>query len=267
VNLLSFQIDVGGKGYSEMRFGQFKLAWLNLDSSGKNKYNTKMPSVADAIGRTPNEILNNPVVDISSWHFFQASSWIDYAKRSQTPSAIHYTAFELRYGIEYLLFELLVLANKNLTQTEYEKCLGDPKKMRKMLSTLGTNYHRLSEFSEMALSIDSSGIKLRFWDINELFRFWGTASNYLHFVGAHSLTYKDTNWLIKGIATLESVLTSIWNVANPTIGIGVLRPSLMEPEVYAAWLEYSAGTLSKENLRLRLKLILPALQLRNRKLF
>src|SRR5437762_13601654 len=35
--------------------------------------------------------------------FFQARSWLDYAKRASSPSAIHYAAFELRYGIEYLL--------------------------------------------------------------------------------------------------------------------------------------------------------------------
>jgi hypothetical protein len=83
-----------------MRFGQTNLAWPNLDSAGSNKYNTGMPNAANFTGRTPDEILNNVIVDSSSWHFFQALSWLDYAKRSQAPSAIHYAAFELRYGVE-----------------------------------------------------------------------------------------------------------------------------------------------------------------------
>ena len=87
--------------------------------------------------------LNNPKRDMiwvalagPAMNFFQALSWLDNAKRSQVPSAIHYAAFELRYGIEYLLFELLVLANKNLTQVEYERCLGDPNEMKRCLRHL-----------------------------------------------------------------------------------------------------------------------------------
>jgi hypothetical protein len=45
------------------------------------------------------------------------------------------------------------------------------------------------------------------------------------------------------------------------------RTSEMKPEVHAAWLEYSSGTLSKENLRLRLRLIHPALQMRRGNFF
>jgi hypothetical protein len=108
---------------------------------------------------------------------------------------------------------------------------------------------------------------LRFWDINELFRFWGIASSYLHFVGAYSLTYHDANWLIKGIAELETILKNVWNAVTQTRGIGVLPPSKMEPEVHTAWLEYLSGSLSKENLSLRLRLIHPALQIRRNKLF
>jgi hypothetical protein len=57
-------------------------------------------------GKSPKEILTNTPVDHSSWHFFQARSWLDYATRKDAPAAIHYAAFELRYGIEHLLFEL-----------------------------------------------------------------------------------------------------------------------------------------------------------------
>jgi hypothetical protein len=48
-------------------------------------------------GRSADQILANPPVDHSSWHFFQAVSWADLAKRTQKPSALHYAAFELRY--------------------------------------------------------------------------------------------------------------------------------------------------------------------------
>lgn len=108
----------------------------------------------DFTGLTADKILGNPVQDSYSWHVFQALSWIDYAKRNKAPSAIHYAAFELRYGIEYLLFQLLVLKNKFLTRTDYEKCIGDPREMKRRLANLGTNYQKLAEFTEMLLSLD-----------------------------------------------------------------------------------------------------------------
>jgi len=60
-------------------------------------------------GKPPNEILTNPAVDHSSWHFFQALSWLDYATRENAPSAIITLAFELRYGIEHCFFSYLSL--------------------------------------------------------------------------------------------------------------------------------------------------------------
>ena len=216
----------------------------------------------DAFGKDPNAIFNNKPVDHSAWHFFQARAWIDYAKRSQLPSAIHYASFELRYGIEYLLFELLVLANDSLTELEYEKCLGDPKAMKKMLSTLGVNYHKLAEFTQALLSLTPEAPKLIFWSIDELFRFWGIASSYLHFVGAHSLTYGSKEWFIRAIAELKEVVEKIWKDITGTVGKGVFRPSKMQPEVHAAWVDFLSGSISKDKLILRMRIMKPVLDAR-----
>jgi hypothetical protein len=214
----------------------------------------------DFTGRTPDQILRNPIFDDSSWHFFQARSWIDLAKRSQLPSTVHYAAFELRYGIEYLLFELLQLANESLTQRDYEKCLSDPGMMKKMLSPLGANYQRLAEFTEVLLSLDPHAPKIWFWDIDKLFRYWGTASEYLHFVGAQALTYNDANWLIKSIAAIEKPLEDIWVGVTGTVGKGIMRPSGMQPEIRAAWMDFSGGVISKSDLILRMRILDPVLQ-------
>ena len=153
----------------------------------------------DFAGRTPDQILGNKVGDNPSWHFFQARSWLDYAQRTQAPSAIHYAAFELRYGIEYLLFHLLVLANGSLTREAYKQCLGNPKAMKKMLKTHGPNYQLLAEFSKTLLSLDPRSPNLVYWEVEKLFQYWGVASEYLHFVGVQNLTYHDLNWYIKAI--------------------------------------------------------------------
>lgn len=219
----------------------------------------------DFTGRTSDQILRNPIFDDSSWHFFQARSWIDFAKRSQLPSAVHYAAFELRYGIEYLLFELLQLVNESLTQRDYEKCLRDPGMMKKMLSPLGANYQRLAEFTAVLLSSDPHAPKFLFWDVGMLFRYWGTASEYLHFVGAQKLTYQDANWLIKSLAALEGPLEELWVGVTGTVGKGIMRPSGMQPEVHAAWLDFSPGAISKDDLSLRLRILDPVLRERLKK--
>ena len=216
-------------------------------------------------GRNPNQILNNSIQDSFSWNIFQAISWLDYAKREQSPSAIHYAAFELRYGIEYLLFELLVLANESLSEVEYKKCIGDPKEMKKLLRTLGPTYSKLSEFSEVLMKIDPKTPEFRFWDINQLFRYWGTASRYLHFFGAQTLTYEDDSWVIKSIAEIERILQKLRKDLTETIGTAIMRPSGMAPEVHQAWVEFSTGALSIEDVRIRMNIALPILgkRLRN----
>ena len=217
-------------------------------------------------GRSADEIVANALVDHSSWHFFQAMSWLDLAKRTQRPAALHYAAFELRYGIEYLLFELLVLTNRGLTEEEYQKCLGDPHAMKKTLRSAEVDYEHLADFSRIVLSLDSKVPKLRYWKLEELFKYWGIASEFLHFAGAHSRTYANEYWFVMSLARLESVLAPIWEVSTTTFGLGLIPRNEMEPEVLQAYHEFSAGNLKEEDLKIRMRLLHPLLKERmNRK--
>lgn len=218
--------------------------------------------MVDTTGKSAEEIVSNRLVDHSSWHFFQASSWLDLAKRTQKTSALHYAAFELRYGIEYLLFELLVLATGGLTEREYQKCLGSPGKMKKMLRSEKVLYDRRFNFTRILMKLDPLSIQLHYWDLDELFCFWGKASELLHFVGAHSLTYNNIQWFIKALAQLESIITEIWRNNDDTIGVGVIIPEKMDPDVKLAWEAYSKGQLSDEELSIRMNLISPILKRR-----
>lgn len=216
------------------------------------------------IGKSPNEILTNRPVDHSSWHFFQARSWLDCATRESAPSAIHYAAFELRYGIEHLLFELLVLASESLSEREYRQAIGDPKQMNKLLMSPPRNYAKLAEFAEVVVSVDSQALPVHFWNLKDLFRYWGIASEFLHFVGPHATTYSQTDWVAKAIARLASVLTPLWSIITSTIGNAFMRQSQMQPEVHQAWTEFRDGTLSKNDLVHRLKIMQPALGMRRK---
>jgi hypothetical protein len=213
-------------------------------------------------GKSPDEILTNRPLDHSSWHFFQSRSWLDYATSEHAPSAIHYAAFELRYGIEYLVFELLVLASESLSLREYRQAIGDVKQTKKLLASPARNYAKLAEFTKVIVSVDSDALPVQVWNLDDLFRYWGVASEFLHFLGAHSVSYSQTDWTAKAIARLDSVLNPLWSAITGTIGKALIRPSQMQPEVRQAWIEFKDGTLTKGDLIRRLKIMQPALQMR-----
>jgi hypothetical protein len=220
--------------------------------------------VDEWLGKSPNEILTNPPVDHSSWHFFQALSWLDYATRESAPSAIHYAAFELRYGIEHLLFQLLVLASESLSLEEYKQTIGNPQATKKLLASPPRNYAKLAEFAEVVVSVDPHAPPIQFWNLNDLFRYWGIASEFIHFVGPHSVTYSQTHWIAKAIARLDSVLNPLWSAITTTVGNALIRPSQMPPEVHQAWTEFKDGTLAKDDLARRLMIMQPALRIRRK---
>ena len=63
--------------------------------------------------RTPEQILVAERLFESAWHFWQALSWLDYAKRKTNISALQYAALELRQGIEHLWFDTNVWVSRS----------------------------------------------------------------------------------------------------------------------------------------------------------
>ena len=208
-------------------------------------------------GKSANQIIKSKRFDDYSWHILQAKSWLDLTKREQLPGTLHYAAIELRYGIEYLLFELLILAKDDLAESEYQKCLRKPDKMKKMLENAETPYKKLSQFSKIALKLTPNIPKLMFWDLNKLFLYWGIASEFLHFVGSQSKTYDSERWLIKSIARLEKPLEEIWQSVTQTAGIGLLRPKTMSPVTFEIWQDFCQGKIEEDSVEFRLKMVQP----------
>ena len=207
--------------------------------------------------KSANQIVKTERFDHSSWHFLQAKSWIDFTKREQLPATLHYAAIELRYGIEYLLFELLVLTKENLTESEYQKCLRNPDKMKKMLKNAEAPYNKLSLFSKIVVKLTPHAPKLMFWDLNKLFHYWGIASEFLPFAGSQSYTYDSQEWLISSIARLEKPLEEIWQSVTQTAGIGLLKPSTMSTAARDIWNDFCQDKIAEESLELRLKMVQP----------
>lgn len=214
-------------------------------------------------GLSPEQILANDHLDDSSRHFGQAASWIDYLLRTMKPSAVHYAAIQLRYGIEYLLCELLVLSGKVISEQDYLECLGNAfGSMKGKLGEAGVKYEKLAKFTNRVLCRNSA-LRLTEWDIGKLSHSWGTASNFLHFCGSHERTYRQDAWLISAIAKLQDALKYPLEENTTKAATPVMRPDGMEPEIHAAWIEFEAGSLSISDLDLRLNLIDPALLFRH----
>jgi len=179
---------------------------------------------------------------------------------------ILYAAIELRYGIEYLLFELLILTKEDLTESEYQKCLRKPDKMKKMLKNAEAPYNKLSKFSKIVLKLTPNVPKLMFWDLNKLLKYLGIASEFLHFVGSQSDTYASQEWLIKSIARLEKPLEDIWQSVTQTAGIGLLKISTMSPTAQDVWGDFLAGKISEESVEFRLKTVQTISKMQRKKL-
>lgn len=136
--------------------------------------------------------------------------------------------------------------------------------MKQALRSSKLEYDKLVEFTRILQSLDSGGLRLRFWKLDELFRYWGIASELLHFVGAHKLTYASRMWFNKTLARMEEVILPIWEISQSTRGFGLLDKRTMEPEVRDAWLEFSKGELKEDGLKIRMQIIQPALAARRR---
>lgn len=219
-------------------------------------------TIPSPLGRSADQIVATKLtdqLDHSSWHFYQARSWLDLAKRLKSPSAIQYAALELRYGLEYVLFELLVLRNHFLSNEEYERCIGSRAEMDKMLKHTGNQYPKLCRFTELVLRAGGSTIPFRYWNLGDVAKNWGIASEYLHFLGSHNRTLQDQTWRDAAIGRLSDVIETIWRGITETVGTPLLNSNKMEPEVRQAWELFQSGSLTEEDLSARIRVLAPIL--------
>ena len=155
--------------------------------------------------RTPEEIVDYGRAFDPAWHFWQALSWIDYAKRKTNIAALQYAALELRFGIEHLWFEIIIVAmGGKLDKDEYSRCKGNSTKMYKILDRLSPDHAKLVRFSKIAASLDPHAPQLVEWDIGRLRRLHGEASRYLHFLGHPAESTDSSRWFVKALTLLEN---------------------------------------------------------------
>ena len=158
------------------------------------------------IGKSAEEILDFSDYLDSVGYLFRAVAWLDYFKRSGQFPALLYASIEGRQGIEYLLFEQLIIGTgANLQQEEYERCLKNRTRLSKIIDQLIPDYAKLQEFTSVVVSLQSGTPNLVHWNPKNLMKSWGELSNYLHWMGAKNRTTEVDNWKQNAHTDLERV--------------------------------------------------------------
>ena len=144
------------------------------------------------INRNAEEIIRQNSYLDSAGYLYRAVSWLDYFERIDHFPALLYACIEGRFGIEYLLFEELVIGTgTNLSRQDYEKCLKEPTKLKKAIDRLIPDYEKLQQFTSIVVILEARVPKLIYWEPRELMKSWGKLSEYLHWLGAKSETTRS----------------------------------------------------------------------------
>lgn len=217
---------------------------------------TREIRIPNYVGKTAEEILAFPE-NHSGSYFYRSLAWLDYFTRKPTFSTLLYAATEGRQGIEYLLFEELVVSvGANLTEEQYLKCLKDSTSFAKTISKLTPDYLKLRRFTSLVASLEPAIPKLIEWNHKSLMNDWGKLSEFLHWVGARTLTSENTQWLRDSHRKLEAAVKPIW--INFTSGTsGILRPENMHPTAKEIWERFRSNEIDESSVLFQLAYMRP----------
>lgn len=214
--------------------------------------------------RTPEDIASAEHQCDSAWHVWQALSWLDYAKRQSSTTAVQYAALELRQGIEYLWFDMIVTAlGGKLDIAAYRRCRGESTKMYKILERLSPDYVKLVRFTLICGTHGPAQPAIIEWDIPALKRWHGEVSQYLHFIGTAGETTASAKWFVHALSTIDAGTQYIWQRLTKA-HTGLLSIASMPPEVKDAWEQFKTGQINEADVRMRLRLAEPVLTMRRK---
>jgi hypothetical protein len=130
--------------------------------------------IPDHKNRSPEQIIGDTNEYDASGRIFKAISWLDFAKRHSSVSALEYAALETRLGIEQLLFQQLVIGvGTRLEKKDYKRCKGNTEKLDDIIQKLIPRYDKLVEFTA---ALVPTSIPIARWDNRKLIAFSGKVS-------------------------------------------------------------------------------------------
>ena len=207
--------------------------------------------------RTPEDIVSKDIHFDSVGYLYRAMSWLDYFERNDQFTALIYACIEARHGIEYLIFEEIVISTgANLSQEDYEKCLNNPTNLYKALIQISPDYEKLKEFAQIIVSLNPEYPGIIQWEPKELIKSWGKISKYLHWCGSKSETTELSSWRANAGVEVRGEIEPIW-VKITSGPSGSMHPKDMHPEILELWNQFKCGNIDTEGTRIRMQILKP----------
>ena len=221
-----------------------------------DKYKMLPPSHTS---RTPEDIVSKDISFDSIGYLFRAMSWLDYFERNDQFTALIYACIDARHGIEYLIFEEIVISTgANLSKKDYEKCLNNPTKLYKALKKISPEYEKLQEFAQIIVSLSPEYPRIIRWEPKKLIKSWGKLSDYLHWCGSRSETTELSSWRANAGVEVRGEIEPIW-VKITSGPSGLMHPKDMRPVILELWNQFKSGIVDIEGTRIRMDLLKPVL--------
>ena len=213
--------------------------------------------------RTPEQIVSEKIYFDSAGYLYRAMSWIDHFERNDHFVSLLYACIEARYGIEYLIFEEIIISTgADLSMEEYDKCLKSPTKLYNALKRISPDYERLQGFAKIIVSLEPSFPKTIQWQPKKLLKAWGAISNYLHWCGSKNNTTEVKKWRMDAGVKVRGIVEPIW-VKISSGQSAIMHPKDMHPEIIELWELYKNDSINAESVKIRMQILKPLLQYKN----
>lgn len=208
-------------------------------------------------GRSADEILGDKIYYDSVGYLYRAVSWFDHFERTPRFTTLLYSCIEARMGVEYLLFEELVISTgAKLSREDYERCVKDSLSFSKLIRQLSPDHRKAQEFTRVVVQLQPVPPKLVYWDPRELEKAWGKLSKHVHWVGARTETTDDRNWLKNAGGSVRGVIMPMWEKITSGQS-GLLHASEMTSTVYEVWENYRNERIDIESVKFQLEMLRP----------
>lgn len=209
-------------------------------------------------GLSADRILSLTSLD-SAGYLFASMAWLDYYLRFPAFGPLLSACSTGRHGIEYLFFESLFLGlGDEQCEKEYAQIVKrGADGIQRLLKQRVPHYQKLQRFSVIVASLDAANLpQLVEWDHDNLMKAWGKLSHYLHWFEAYSRSTDDPKWLDNNYAQIQRIVTPIWNKLLSGRK-GLMHPNDMHPKTRMVWEMYESGSLTDEQVKIRLELVRP----------
>ncbi|HEY1717605.1 MAG TPA: hypothetical protein VGH42_04825 [Verrucomicrobiae bacterium] len=195
----------------------------------------------------------------AGWCIIQAHSLLQEAiKNGKNSSFLMYAAFEMRTGIEQLMFTIIAAClTTKLTREVVDRCRKKDG-LFTVLSDVESNYTLMCKFANALRAEEPRIPKIAEWDIKILKRRWNDLSSYCH----SPLVIKDIEqpkWFEDGQKLIEETYDYFVNTLSGTAGTGAISSSGGPPIICQLQEDFLAKKITIEQVITRLRIITPML--------